>query len=68
MKHSNGEIVDKARDQIIGHVEVDTDLLDISVDMKDEKGKTHTYLVSFKREPNGEAWKAFDIAEVTVEG
>ena len=64
MKHSNGEIVDKARDGLIGHVEVDTDLLDISVDMKDEKGKTHTYVVSFRRD-GMEAWKAFDIMEVT---
>ena len=64
MKHSNGEIVDKALDQIIGHVEVAADLLDISVEMKDEKGKMHTYLVSFRRD-GMEAWKAFDILEVT---
>lgn len=66
-KHADGEIVEKARDQIIGHVEVDTDMVDISVDLKDEKGRTHTYVVSFKREEE-EAWKAFDIMEVTMEG
>lgn len=63
MKHSNSEIVDKARDSIIEHVEVATDLVDISVDLKDEKGKTHTYLVSFRRDGE-EAWRAFDIMEV----
>ena len=68
MKHPDGEIIEKAREHIKGHVEVDTDMVEITADLEDEKGKIHTYLVSFKREPNGEAWKAFDIAEVSVEG
>lgn len=64
MKHPDGEIIEKAREEIIGRVEVDTDMIEITVDMEGEKGKMHTYLVSFKREKDGESWKAFDIAEV----
>ena len=67
MKRPDGEIVDKARDQIRGHVGVNTDMIEISVDLEDKKGLTHTYLVSFRRE-NEETWKAFDITEVSVDG
>jgi allophanate hydrolase subunit 1 len=63
MKDPDGEIVAKARERMRELVQANTDMVDIPVTYQDEQGLLHNYLVSFKREPGGDSWKAFDIAD-----
>lgn len=64
MKYPDEEIIEKARTQI-GLEDVLDDIIDIAVDFEDEEGMRHSYVVSFKRDPFLEAWRAFDITEVS---
>ena len=68
MKYPDGEIIEKARSQITGQEELIGDTIDIAVDFRDEQGLTHSYVVSFKRDPYAEAWRAFDITDVSTGG
>jgi hypothetical protein len=68
MKYPDGEIIEKARTKITDLEKVDEDILDITVDFEDADDMIHSYVVSFKRDPFAEAWRAFDITEVSTQG
>ena len=67
MKYPDHEIIAKARNKITGQEQVENKILDIAVDFEDESHLTHSFVVSFKREP-GRGWVAFDITEVSTQG
>ena len=68
MRNPEDEIVAKARDRMRELVQANNDMVDIPVTYEDEQGLVHNYVVSFKKESGGEAWKAFDIVDVGVGG
>ena len=62
--HTNDEIIDRASAMEKNAEEIKDDRIDITVDMDDEHGTTHTYVVNFCRNNNGN-WQASEVSELS---
>lgn len=61
--HSNQEIIRKASEKEKNQDEIKNNRIDIAVDMDDNHGVTHTYVVTFERAADD--WNAIDVNELS---
>lgn len=64
--HSDDDIIQKALMQEKESGLVRDNKIDIAVDMEDEHGTLHTYVVSFEKNPGSESgWKFLELNELS---
>lgn len=62
--HSDKDIVDFASTKEKNPTDIKNNRIDIAVDMEDEHGTAHTYVVNFCRNSDG-SWEASDVSELS---
>ena len=62
--HTNEEIIKRASPEEKNEEEVRDNRIDITVDLDDEHGTTHTYVVNFCRDVGG-GWQAGEVTELS---
>lgn len=62
--HTDEEIIQKASAEEKDPNEIKDNRIDVAVDLEDIHGTTHTYVVSFCKDENGN-WKALEVSELS---
>ena len=62
--HTDKEIIEKASALPKNADEIKDNRVDIAVDLDDEHGTTHTYVVNFCKDEGG-SWQAAEVSELS---
>ena len=62
--HTDKEIIEKASALPKNADEIKDNRVDIAVDLDDEHGTTHTYVVNFCKDESG-SWQAAEVSELS---
>ncbi|WP_423148254.1 hypothetical protein [Rubrolithibacter danxiaensis] len=65
--HTDQEIIEKAASKVQNCSLAENNTADITVNFEDDKGLTHSYVVTFIKSENGstQQWKASEINEIS---
>jgi hypothetical protein len=62
--HTDEEIIERAFKEEKDLKAMKNNRLDVTVDMDDEHGTAHTYVVNFCKDNDG-SWKALEVSEIS---
>ncbi|HEY0054452.1 MAG TPA: hypothetical protein VGB63_03760 [Pedobacter sp.] len=62
--HTDEQIIAKASSEEKNLKDITDNRVDITVDLEDENGTTHTYVVNFCRDAGG-GWQAVEVSELS---